>query len=451
MKKFLAVIISLAAMSLAAQDVYRLNDSTFVYPCITTDSTDWNMIGLPLQTNYVNASDFDTTGTNIEAVSFWDVNNQYYKTAVHCPYFGWIKDFPVQTGGAYFINAKNNFDFTVTGDSVNVVYNLINNVSNSDLNRIVLPLTKADLTTTELLAYDINYGVWSGPCNFISKWKANTQQFNNSPQSLSQWINVFNVYVGDPLILNIKDNRTWPGLKSANDENTNEGSSFTEKNTKAGNAKPRILFIHLVDDSGNELTDEEMKLIRFDTCITARPTDILNENSYDCGFMKINGVSVLYVNLASFISPWTAGEQLNVSDVNFDPGYGFDLSLDIDNTSSTIYYGFEDQIPGTGAPWSVGMDHIIPLTGVDVTVREESGNIVLEWGTAGEDVTGYNIYSSDDPYGTFSYIDTTVNISWSTAASENRKFFYVVSTNAKSLAPPKTIEVKEKISIKQDY
>jgi hypothetical protein len=451
MKKLIwAVLFTLTAV-MFSQQVYRLNDSTFVYPCITTDSTDYNMIGLPLQTNYINASDFDPAGTNIEAVSVWDVNKQYYQTAVYSPYFGWIKDFPVQTGGAYFINAKNNFDFTVTGDSVNVVYNLANNPNNGDLNTIVLPISESDLTTSKLVGYDINNGGGMSYCNAIEKWNQISQKIIISPYSMSGWKQVFNTYVGDPLIINMTNNKTWPSLKSANDENTNEGSSFSEKNTKAGNAKPRILFIHLVDDSGNELTDEEMKLIRFDACITARPTDILNENSYDCGFMKINGVSVLYVNLASFISPWTAGEQLNVSDINFDTGYGFDLSLDIDNTSSTIYYGFEDQIPGTGAPWSVGMDHIIPLTGVDVTVREESGNIVLEWGTAGEDVTGYNIYSSDDPYGTFSYIDTTVNISWSTAASENRKFFYVVSTNAKSSAPPKTIEVKEKISIKQDY
>jgi hypothetical protein len=444
MKRMMITVLLTLTVVMFSQQVYRLNDSTFVYPCITTDSTDYNMIGLPLQTNYVNASDFDTSGTNIEAVSFWDVNNQYYKTAVYSPYFGWIKDFPVQTGGAYFINAKNNFDFTVVGDSVNVVYNLTPTLT-TDINYIVLPLTEADLTTTLLLGLELNDGTYgTNHCNAIGKWIASSQKYDVCIKSLTPWVNVFNIYVGDPLYINVTNSRTWPDLKSGFNENSNDGSTFTEKNTKAGNGKPRIVFIHLVDASGYELTEEEMKLIQFDACITARPTDILNENSYDCGFMKINGVSVLYVNLASFISPWTAGEQLNVSDINFDLGYGFDISLNIDNSSSTIYYGFEDQIPGTGAPWSVGMDHIIPLTGVDVTVREESGNIVLEWGTAGGDVTRYNIYSSDEPYGTFSYVTTTSNISWSTAASENKKFFYVVSTNAKSSTLPKTINVKVK-------
>jgi len=79
-----------------------------------------------------------------------------------------------------------------------------------------------------------------------------------------------------------------------------------------------------------------------------------------------------------------------------------------------------------------------------VTVREETGNIVLEWGFAGYDITGYNIYASDEPYGTFNYVDTTVYISWSTAATENKKFFYVASTNAKKSDPPKTVYVKEK-------
>ena len=178
--------------------------------------------------------------------------------------------------------------------------------------------------------------------------------------------------------------------------------------------------------------------------MTARPTDILDENSYDCGFMRINGMSVMYVNIGNFNSPWSPGEVLSISDVNFNPGSGFDFNLNIDNSSSTIYYGFEDQITGSGAPWPVDMSNIIPLTGVDVSTREESGNIVLEWGWAGEDVTGYNIYSSDEPYGTFSYVTTTSNLSWSTAASESKKFFYVVSTNAKNAVPEKTIDIKLK-------
>ena len=56
----------------------------------------------------------------------------------------------------------------------------------------------------------------------------------------------------------------------------------------------------------------------------------------------------------------------------------------------------------------------------------------------------YNIYASDESYGTFEYLTTTTSLSWSTAATDNKKFFYVASTNAKSTEPPKTIEINEK-------
>lgn len=412
---------------------------TFVYPCVTTAGTDYNFIGLPVETGWTKGSDFDPTGENIETVSRSDAAAQMAETGVYSSVFGWCKDIPVQTGGVYSISAKNNFDFTVIGDSVNVVNNLII-TSGTDYNHIVHPLTKAGLTTSAMLGNDIGIA----NCNAISKWNAETQAFTTSNYVLTQWMNSFSISTGQPLLVNMKTNYTWPTGKVYDGDIIEDVSNISEKNAKGGTAKARLVFFHLVNDSGSELTDDEMRLIQFDAFITARPTDILDENSYDCGFMRINGMSVMYVNIGNFSTPWTTGEILNINSVNFPPMEGFGLSLNIDNSSSTIYKGFEDQIPGSGIPWTVDMDQIIPLTGVDVAIREESGNIVLEWGWAGEDVTGYNIYASDDPYGTFSYVTTTSNLSWSTAGSENKKFFYVVSTNAKSSVPPKTIDVKEK-------
>jgi len=412
---------------------------TFVYPCVTTEGTDLNFVGLPLETGWTKASDFDPSGTNIESVTRWDAVNQKCETGVYSSVFGWCKDIPVQTGGAYMINAKNNFDFTVTGDSVNVVYDLIT-TAGMDYNYIVHPLTKAGLTTSAMLGNDIG----TANCNAIAKWNATTQTLQTSNYIATIWANPFSTYPGQPLMVNMKTNYTWPAGKAYGGEIIAEEGTLSEKSTKGSTVRARIAFFHLVNDSGSELTEEEMKLIQFDAYIASRPTDVLTENGYDCGFMKIGGHSVAYVNLGNFTTPWMPGDVLNFTLTNFNPGEGFALDVIIDNSNSTIYKGFETVIPGTEMPGYLDMSEVIPLTGVDPSIREESGNIVLEWVMAGEDVTGYNIYSSDEPYGTFNYVTTTSNISWSTAATENKKFFYVVSTNAKSSTPPKTINVKEK-------
>jgi hypothetical protein len=412
---------------------------TFIYPCVTTTGTDYNFVGLPVETGWTKGSDFDPSGTNIESVSRFDTAAQMTETGVYSPVFGWCKDIPVQTGGVYSISAKNNFDFTVTGDSVNVVYDFIT-TAGTDYNYIVHPLTKAGLTTSAMLGNDIG----TANCNAVAKWDAATQTMQTSSYVLTQWMNSFSTSPGQPLAVNMKTNITWPTGKDYDGNFISEESTSSEKNTKGGNAKARIAFFHLVNDSGIELTEEEMKLIQFDAYIVSRPTEVLTENGYDCGFMKISGHSVAYVNLANFTTPWASGDVLYFALTNFTPMEGYELSLTIDNSSSTIYKGFEPIIAGSGNPGYLDMSAVVPLTGVNVAVREESGNIVLEWGMAGGDVTGYNIYSSNDPYGFFSYVTTTSDISWSTAASENKKFFYVVSTNAKSSVPPKTITVKEK-------
>jgi hypothetical protein len=439
MKKLMLFVI-IAVAILTAQDVYRLNDSTFVYPCIVSDSTtSLNFVGLPLETGWTKASDLDPTGINIESVTRWDVVNQGCETGVYNSVFGWCKDFPVQTGGAYMINAKNNFDFTVIGDSVDVAYDLII-ADGTDLNCIVHPLTEAQITTTEELGNDFG----TAYCNSISKWNNANQSWQTTARFISYWTPVYFTEPATPLMINMIQNLTWPSDKECEGDTITDENLLLEKNTKGNTSKARIVFFHLTESSGRELTEDEMKLIQFEAFIAARPAEILDENGYDCGFTHINGMSVLYVNIGNYITPWTAGEQLNINSVNFSPMQGFMINFDLDNSSSAIFYGFEDQIPGSGSPWAVDMDAVIPLTGVDVSVREESGSIFLEWGMAGGDVTGYNIYASDEPYGTFEYLTTTTSLSWSTPASQDKKFFYVASTNAKSSEPPKTIEINEK-------
>jgi len=315
-KIILAVLLTVTAV-IFAQDVTRLNDSTFVYPCVTTTGTDYNFIGLPLETGWTKGSDFDPTGTNIESVSRFDTGTQKTETGVYSTVFGWCKDIPVQTGGSYFISAKNNFDFSVTGDSVNVVYNLIT-TAGSDLNCIVHPLTKANLTTSALLGADL--GPTSTVCNKISKWNPSTQVFVNSIYVLGKWQTPFNTSSGQPLVLNMTNAKVWPSGKVYDaDINTTE-PVITEKNAKGSFPWARMVFYHVVKETGSgteemvfpdELSNYESEYkLQFKAWIIERPTDILTQDSYDCGYMNIDGLSVAYINIANFPTSWQPGETL---------------------------------------------------------------------------------------------------------------------------------------------
>ena len=415
------------------------NISTINYPCLTTAGTDLNLVGLLFDTGYQNASDLDPTGTNITAVSHWNAENQAWNTAGYHPSLGWTSDFAVQTGQAYMINAQQNFDFTVTGTYTEASYGLIT-TEDTDRNMILHPVSKIFLDSLSELGDNI------GTVNIstVSKWNAVTQTWVSSSYSpILGWVSDKPSDAGSGLLLNMKNSLTWPApdkLESIIDVQNNENTI-----PKGAGGLPRAVYFNIVDDQGNPLDyPEDTGLIEYSAWIQERPTEILHEYSYGCGFTMADSYSMAYVEVGNFPSPWTAGETLKLFLTNFDPMYGCEMSVVLDNSASPVYVGFEPLIPGSGLPGQADMDHINPLTGVDPSIREESGNIVLEWGWAGYDVTGYNIYSSDEPNGTFSYVTTTSNLSWSTAATENRKFFYVVSTNAKSSVPPKTITVKEK-------
>lgn len=182
MKKVMLFMIITVAI-LTAQDVYRLNDSTFVYPCLVNDSTtnltSCNFVGLPLETGWTMASDFDPTGTNIDAVTKWGAaNNQLVcETAGYHPALGWCTDFPVETGGSYMVNALNNFDFTVVGDSVRVVYDFL-----PKYNSIILPLTEPDLIMSSYIGNDINS--LGGYCQAIYKWDSSNQRWVGTIRSI---------------------------------------------------------------------------------------------------------------------------------------------------------------------------------------------------------------------------------------------------------------------------
>ena len=271
MKKYSLIVLMFLAVIAFTQDVYRANDSTFVYPCIYTDSTtNYNFVGLPLQTNFVNASGFDPTGTNIDAVSRYDAVAQGWETAGYHPVFGWCTDFPVETGEAYMISAINSFDFIVTGDSVEVVYDLIT-TSGLNNNMIVVPLTKPELTNVNDLGRDIEWDSYQ-----ISKYDVLLQSWVTSDYSF-MYLPDFPVEIGMPLCLNMNRPKTWPSIEKR--DNYSEIMSNENKTKGPGYCGPRIVYFNCHDMNGEEFDfPEESDQISLSAFIRKRSAEVLNED-----------------------------------------------------------------------------------------------------------------------------------------------------------------------------
>ncbi|HXK50023.1 MAG TPA: T9SS type A sorting domain-containing protein [Clostridiales bacterium] len=330
---------------------------TFTYSCVTTTGTDLNFVGIPVRNGWDNASDLDPLGTNIDAVSKWNAAVQGWETVGHHSYFGWLTDFPVVTGGAYMINAKNDFDFIVEGDSVNVQYNLVT-TEGTDNNPICVPLSKVGLTDTELLGNDI------AVCNAIAKYDNSTQQFSTSAKSIFGWFNIFPVEPGMALLASVTESVVWPSSKGMTEiSDLALDNNLKSKGLTGGG--PRVVYCHIIDNDGSELdfSTAPYANIEFKVWNTENPSEILDHNSPGCGFTMVGGIySVLYFNPGNLPYNWESGDQINilVEDLSRpymipDTYWGDMRSFTIDNSSSPIINGFESLVPGTGVPMQILM------------------------------------------------------------------------------------------------
>ena len=94
---------------------------------------------------------------------------------------------------------------------------------------------------------------------------------------------------------------------------------------------------------------------------------------------------------------------------------------------------------------SVGTNSVIvTMSGLEapsnVVTSISGSDVVIDWDVVAG-ATGYVIYSSADPYGTFSIADTVGTNSWSTPTTATKMFYYIIATDAKTVVH-KTIEVR---------
>jgi len=103
----------------------------------------------------------------------------------------------------------------------------------------------------------------------------------------------------------------------------------------------------------DELTGDTADKLRFKAYVTSRPAEILTQDSYDCGYMMIGTLSVVYINIGNFTTPWTDGEQLSIVFPYFgDCIDNFDI-VTLGNESSTIYRRLEPYYTGSGVAFEM--------------------------------------------------------------------------------------------------
>jgi hypothetical protein len=122
------------------------------------------------------------------------------------------------------------------------------------------------------------------------------------------------------------------------------------------------------------------------------------------------------------------GETTNLTftDTSIETGKFYSYSVTSHYTDITMY----NESPMLDCSGSIYTDLESPS---NLVIINEDPNIKLTWNTV-DGATNYKVYSSDDPYGTFTE-DTngSFNVTeWVAPLSESKLFYYVVATNTKS-------------------
>jgi hypothetical protein len=82
---------------------------------------------------------------------------------------------------------------------------------------------------------------------------------------------------------------------------------------------------------------------------------------------------------------------------------------------------------------------VTPATPANLTTSIVSGNVYINWDNSA-DATSYDVYSSANPYGTFTLLANVTNSEYTYTPGTNTKmFFYIVAKNSTKQSPPSII------------
>jgi fibronectin type 3 domain-containing protein len=82
------------------------------------------------------------------------------------------------------------------------------------------------------------------------------------------------------------------------------------------------------------------------------------------------------------------------------------------------------------ASWSLTVQTtIIPGVPANIVTSISGTDLVIDWDPAA-DATSYDVYSSNDPYGTFTFAANVATNQYVVPYTDSKKFYYVISKNA---------------------
>ncbi|MBN2413902.1 T9SS type A sorting domain-containing protein [candidate division KSB1 bacterium] len=260
----------------------------FDYQLVTTTSTDFNEIALPLElTGITKANELMNVIPYCNSIARWDAASQGYVQYIPELTF---TDFDIQAGRPYYVNITANSVFTLTGSVISPVFNLLTTESTS-FNEIVLPLDKTSITKASELLTDVQ------DCDAVAQWNAVLQNYDMyiPAQSFSD----FQTKVGYPYYIHVTSGSTWPGSGLLKNNLT------AIQSTRSLSKVPHAVYGNL---------NSAMPDIHFTASIEGRPDDILTEKSPGCFLQD----SKFVVQTGSFIHGWQIGDKLKIQfhDVN---------------------------------------------------------------------------------------------------------------------------------------
>ncbi|NOR45933.1 MAG: hypothetical protein GQ534_10140, partial [Candidatus Delongbacteria bacterium] len=132
----------------------------------------------------------------------------------------------------------------------------------------------------------------------------------------------------------------------------------------------------------------------------------------------LTGSSVWYeYDVTSFISTEKSGDgiaSIAVNEPNFDQAWVVYSSRESSNAPELIVTLLPDPVTP-----SIPSNVVTSISGTD---------LVIDWDVSA-DATSYDVYSSDDPYGTFIFVTNVGTNQYTISITQAKLFYYIIAKN----------------------
>ncbi|MDA3885893.1 MAG: C25 family cysteine peptidase [Candidatus Delongbacteria bacterium] len=150
---------------------------------------------------------------------------------------------------------------------------------------------------------------------------------------------------------------------------------------------------------------------------------------WDIDNLVVSAVEIPYTWLAfnSATAGLVDGSSSNIINLTYDAtglalgDYEANITVDSDDP--------DEPSELIAVTFTVGGGTIVPAIPSNIVTSISGSNLVVDWDVSA-DATGYDVYSSDDPYGTFTFAASVGTNQYTIPASAAKLFYYIVATNA---------------------